>query len=726
VSRLRTVVCGTTFGQFYLEAVATLPGEIELAGVLAKGSPRSAACARRYGVPLYTDPGELPGDIDLACVVLRSSVLGGAGTDLALRLLRRGIHVLHEQPVHHDDLVTCLREARAAGARFRVADLYPRLPSVRRFTAAAGALLARQPAEYVDAACAVQVAFPMLHLLGDALGSLRPWQVAAANDADGPVRVLTGRIAGAPFTLRVHNEVDPDDPDNHLPLLHRATIGTAGGTLTLTDTHGPVTWTPRLHIPEAAKEGFDLTAAQLLEPATTVLGPAGQASYRRILAAQWPEAIGADLRAIRAAILAEPGAGRPDQYHLTLSRMWQDVTAELGYPALRPGQIHQPVPLAGLAAAAGGGDTATTVTLYDVAARALEAAEVHARDLTRDQVRRFTERLDEAVLASMLLALQGPGPLDGTLPEILAGALVAPEHHWLVERWLAALTARGLVRADGERFRADRVDEAGVGRAWDLAAESWTGLGPCEFAGYLRANADQLPRLLTGEQRAALMLFPEGRSGLADVVYRDNVTARYLNTAVAAAVRAIAAARTEPPRIVEIGAGTGATTDAVVAALPGGADYLFTDVSRFFLSTAGERFEAFPWLRCGLFDIDRDTAAQDVPPGRADVVIAAGVLNNARDTGAAVRNLAALLAPGGWLLVTEPTHEHLEILASQAFMMTRPSDERAASGRLFLSRRQWLDVLRDAGFDDILTLPGEDHVLAPLGQRLFASRIPPC
>ncbi|WP_269854824.1 bifunctional Gfo/Idh/MocA family oxidoreductase/class I SAM-dependent methyltransferase [Streptomyces sp. RPT161] len=744
--RLRVIVCGTTFGQFYLSALAALPEEFEVIGVLAKGSGRSVACAERYGVPLFTDPADLPDRTDLACVVLRSGVMGGVGTELALRLIRSGVNVLQEQPVHHDDLVACLREARRRGVHFRVGDLYARLPAVRGFTAAARALLARQSAVHVDAACSVQVAFPLLHILGDALGAVRPWRVDVADGADGPFSVLTGQIGGVPLTLRVHNQVDPADPDNHLPLLHQATIGTAGGRLTLGDTHGPVTWSPRLHIPDAAKNHFDFTGPgtdHLGEPSTTVLGPSQQPGYRQVLGELWPAAIGGDLLALRAAILGEPGGERPDQYHLTLCRMWQDVTSQLGYPALRPQQVHQPVSVGDLAAAvaavgAGRGPTGrqrTPATLHGVVAQAVTSAEAQVCGVTADHVEAFVKRLDEAVLSSVLLTLQTQG-LDESgrgMPEILTAGSVAPAHHWLIERWLRELVEHGLVEREGDVFRStSMVDEAATSRAWDLAAESWTGrLGPPEFIDYLRRNAQRLPQLMTGEQQAALLLFPEGRSALADSVYRDTVTARYLNTAVAATVRAVAAGHPGPGplRIVEVGAGTGATTEAVTAALAEGgvrADYLFTDVSKFFLAPARERFARHPWIHFDLFDIDRDPRAQGYASGSADVVIAAGVLNNARDTGTTVRGLVELLVPGGWLLITEPAREHLEILISQAFMMTAPQDTRLDSGTTFLARRQWLDVLGDAGIDNVLTLPGEDHPLAPLGQRLFAARTAPC
>jgi thiazolinyl imide reductase len=328
----RVVVCGTTFGQSYLAAVAALP-EFELAGILGSGSERSAKTAARFGVPLWTDIDQAA-EVDLACVVVRSSVMGGSGSELARDLLARKIHVVQEQPIHHDDLTESLRVAHQHGARFRMGDLYAQLPAVRSWARAARRV--GQKPVYLEASCAVQVSFPLLHVLGEALGTIRPWRVAKVATS-GPFTVVTGEIGGVPVVLRVQNEITPEDPDNHMHLLIRATIGFDGGSLALHDAHGPVSWTPRLHIPEAARTSFDFSAAHL-DHGTTALSGSCE-NYREFLETLLPQAIGRDLRAL----LTE----RPEQYHLALCQMWRDLTSELGYASILAEAAHCPVPAPG-------------------------------------------------------------------------------------------------------------------------------------------------------------------------------------------------------------------------------------------------------------------------------------------------------------------------------------------------------------------------------------------
>ncbi len=756
--KLRAVVCGSTFGQFYLEALKMLPEAFEPAGLLARGSQRSKKCAAYYGVDLYTDAGQLPDDIDLACVVLRSGVMGGRGTDLSLELLRRGIHVLQEQPVHHKDMAACLRAALGRGVLFQTGDLYVHLPAVRRFIACAKAMLARQEALYVDAAFASQVSYPLMHILMEALPSIRPWRVGTVSRDGGPFHVLTGALGKIPVVLRVHNEVDPGDPDNYLHLLHRITIGCAGGSLSLTDTHGPVVWRPRLHVPEDLHTFGQLAGdypLHLSEHSTETLGPAAPASYGDILARQWPRAIARDLSLLAAMISGAAEADTGAVRALLCAGQWHEMTAALGYPVLRPGCGHQPLPVDILKAAAatipagdgrpGASDApgACSPAAAGVAS-CTEYADGELRGIDPPAVRLFVERLDEAVFSAMLHALQARGALTDREreygpAEIWSLSQTAPRHRHLVLRWLELLAARGYLERRGDCFcGAGVVTEDMLRERWRAVREIWDGrLGPPLVLDYLLSNVEQLPRLMSGKQQAALLLFPAGGMDYANALYRETIAARYLNKSVAEAVVRIGAAKGSAPdagpgpgkplRIVELGAGTGATTDQVVArlrALPGAprVEYRFTDVSNFFLAAARERFADCPWMRFEIADIDRDLAGQGLRAASVDIVIAAGVMNNASDIAAAVDGLTRLLVPGGWALITEPVREFPEILISQAFMMTSPEDDRKNTRTTFMSVRQWRDVFHRAGAAEVLTLPGEEHPIAPLGQKLFAAR----
>ncbi|MGW3968833.1 Gfo/Idh/MocA family oxidoreductase [Streptomyces ardesiacus] len=346
---LRVLVCGTNFGRFYAEAVHRRPGYV-LAGVLSRGSHASRSYAESLGVPWYTDPADLPDNIDAACVAVSSSISGGQGTELARTLMDRGIHVLQEHPVHLTELTDNLRHARRRGVQYRLNTHYPHVAPVRTFVDAARRLVARQRPLFLDAATPIHLMHPLVDILGQAMGTLRPWRFAdpaplPAGIGPQPFRSLHGVFAGAPLTLRVHHQLDPSDRDNHALHWHRIALGTEGGVLTLADTHGPVLWSPRLHIGRDADRRFVLDG-----PGTGALGlgttavSGGTGSFRTVFSDLWPEAIGHALDGLRDAIAVGGDALRAGQYDLAVCRIWTDLAARLGPPEIvRPGT---PLPLA--------------------------------------------------------------------------------------------------------------------------------------------------------------------------------------------------------------------------------------------------------------------------------------------------------------------------------------------------------------------------------------------
>ncbi|WP_437587936.1 methyltransferase [Sorangium sp. So ce1000] len=345
------------------------------------------------------------------------------------------------------------------------------------------------------------------------------------------------------------------------------------------------------------------------------------------------------------------------------------------------------------------------------------------------------ERLGQTALLSMLNALSRSGLFTDaaaahTVDEVLARARVAASHRPLIRRWLRVLTEEKLLRRDGDLLSAARpvcdYSDAALARAWEELRGEW--LATVRATGtidYALRNAERLPDLISGAVQAVHLLFPEGRTDLARALYRESIAARYQHRAVSNLVSRIAKEwpGRRPIRLLEVGAGTGATSDSLLPELSGvGVDYLYTDVSRYFLDQAAPRLVEHPSVRFGLYDINVAPRDQGFAPSSFDVIIGGGVLNAARNTDASVRWLNELLGPGGWLVLTEPTVEEFWVMASQAFMLDDASDGRAETEATFLSLPQWNAVLDGAGLQRVLGLPGDGHPLERLGHRVFAAR----
>lgn len=179
--------------------------------------------------------------------------------------------------------------------------------------------------------------------------------------------------------------------------------------------------------------------------------------------------------------------------------------------------------------------------------------------------------------------------------------------------------------------------------------------------------------------------------------------------------------------ILEIGAGTGATSNKVLSDIRENKFeehivYFYTDISRFFLQRAKERYKECDGkieMHHQTLDIDEAFSSQLPSNFQADIVIAVGVLNNSVNTDKCIYEINSVMKPGGILLVIETVEDVPDILITQSFMMTAPKDRRKATNTMFLNRKQWLEILEENGFCNSEEFPGYGEYLEVLGQKLF-------
>lgn len=265
---MKVLVCGTNYGATYLRAIALQPqfgiNELQLVGVMSRGSERSRNYANNFAVQHYTDIEEISHElVDIACVAL----LGDHAISLSQALMRKGIHVICEHPLSAAQLAECLTVAKQCQVHFFVnahfADLQAPTLFVQHFRAA------QQQSQclHVTLTVNLRTLYSGLDIIGRAFGSLDDIQIrsttsltqkeaqkaasdnASENSSDSSqppeyFSVLNLYKDNVLITLICQNFASEQDDGSATFMNHGVKATFVAGQLNLDESNGPVTWHP--------------------------------------------------------------------------------------------------------------------------------------------------------------------------------------------------------------------------------------------------------------------------------------------------------------------------------------------------------------------------------------------------------------------------------------------------------------------------------------------------
>jgi len=230
---------------------------------------------------------------------------------------------------------------------------------------------------------------------------------------------------------------------------------------------------------------------------------------------------------------------------------------------------------------------------------------------------------------------------------------------------------------------------------------------------------EHLRAIMLGELQPLDVLFSDPT--LTTRLYTESTPSMACNSAVAKAVKQCVLNRPSQGtiKILELGAGTGGTTIHMVDFLDAqdNVEYVFSDISDYFLKLSAERFKSYPWMKHMIVDIEKASEFN----GQFDIVIASNIIHATKILAETLSNVHNLLAPGGLFLLNEAT-ESIAFLDA-TFALTKgwwrysgECDLRTPSGPL-LPVSSWEHVLGACGFDSFRVLHR-----APQSQVVFAAQ----
>lgn len=347
-----------------------------------------------------------------------------------------------------------------------------------------------------------------------------------------------------------------------------------------------------------------------------------------------------------------------------------------------------------------------------------------------DLVDRYAVHVAAALLGE--LGLDGPLAAPSDADTLAAACGFVPRFRPAL-RWLLAFLAHAdvLEESDGRYRLAAPLAPSERAALRDAGLAADPGYAPAYAL--LDEAAAIYPRAARGEVAAERALFQKVSLWTA---YFDNAHGYYaVNNCVAAHG---AARRVGDGRVLEVGAGLGSATDALLDALAAGgtsaalAQYRVTEPVPFFRRraqrTLADRHAGVP-LAFAALDVNAPWAAQGVAPQSASLVWGVNVLHLARSLPRTLGEARETLVPGGWLVAGEgvrpwpgwPVAAELPFQLLDAYVDVELDPEtRPQPG--FLTAEQWRTALDRAGFVDVAFVP-DVVALRAIAPRLFPAAV---
>lgn len=235
------------------------------------------------------------------------------------------------------------------------------------------------------------------------------------------------------------------------------------------------------------------------------------------------------------------------------------------------------------------------------------------------------------------------------------------------------------------------------------------------FVQLLQVCATHFTEVVTGQKTIQQVMFPFGRDDLVRAIYQKNLLAHHYNQTIASLVKDMSAASPSRVDILELGGGTGATTEAILTQCADKIHYTFSDINPQFVVRAKENFAQYAAVDTCILDINKPVMSKQF-----DLIIASNVLHTADDIRQCLLNIMPLLRDDGVLIINEATANSLFLAFTFGLFKQwhTNKDEYRIPASALLNPETWQKLLQDIGFAvDVSATPTE------VDQSIFVAQL---
>ncbi len=290
--------------------------------------------------------------------------------------------------------------------------------------------------------------------------------------------------------------------------------------------------------------------------------------------------------------------------------------------------------------------------------------------------------------------------------EALIGEMdVIKDHHRLFNHMFVLLKNAGIVTGKNGKYEIVKTPAKKDIYAWmqelnkkypEFHHES-TLLGRCgpEIQGVLQGNVDPIELIFPEDQWDAIVKYYV--EGFAFKKY-NNIASRSISELIKNLPE------DQTLRILEVGAGTGGMTQAILPLLPSDrTEYVFTDLSHMFMLKAQQRFNNYPFIQYKILDIEKDPADQGFNTNSFDIIIASDVIHATRNLSVTLGNVQKLLASEGILMMLEVTNSpvYLDFIFGMTEGWWLFEDSEIRTEHATMPPEKWKSVLEKNNYSEV-------------------------
>jgi acyl transferase domain-containing protein/NADPH:quinone reductase-like Zn-dependent oxidoreductase/surfactin synthase thioesterase subunit/ubiquinone/menaquinone biosynthesis C-methylase UbiE/acyl carrier protein len=215
----------------------------------------------------------------------------------------------------------------------------------------------------------------------------------------------------------------------------------------------------------------------------------------------------------------------------------------------------------------------------------------------------------------------------------------------------------------------------------------------------------RLREVLLGETNPVELIFPEDKWDTIVDYYVNGFSFRKYNHIVSAVISAILKKVPDGKtlRVLEIGAGTGGVTQAILPLLPQErTEYYYTDLSHMFMLKAKERFQKHSFVKYRMLNIEEDPVGKGFEKHSFDLIVASDVIHATKSVKKTLEHASSLLASNGRLLMVEVTNApiYLDLIFGMTEGWWLYEDSELRQDHATMPPEKWKQALEQAGFGE--------------------------